>query len=290
MSGKVMGEVFDCSRAEDAAFVVLLAIADNAGHERPIAWPGQNELVRKARRSERAVRDGLRQLEELGEIETRQAKRGRVRFNVYRVTVGRYRDVEIRDEDVPFRLDQPFSRPAELAARQADVRAVPHAERAPGSEAATTGNGRRPSGVSRPAESNTHDRQRAPRRPAESDRSLARACQRTENEPSGEPESEPSAAAAAVEDLAAIHDADLRAELNRDLDALRASPELRRAAWSNIPLAIAWVEVAKTEATRNPAAFILAGLQTGEHPSPRRYHWPSTNPLGEWGPAGRGRT
>lgn len=117
MSVRVINEVLEESSSVLGARLVALVLAD-AAHPDGITWLGQTELRRRTRLSERAVRDGLRALEELDELESRKAQRGRRRINVYRVIVGAIGEVEPDYNDLPFALAAPFSRPADVAARR----------------------------------------------------------------------------------------------------------------------------------------------------------------------------
>lgn len=117
MSVNVITAVLEASRSEHGSRLVALVLAD-AAHPDGITWLGQDELQRRARLSARAVRDAIRDLEELGELETRKAQRGRRRINVHRVIVGAIADRDPRYDDLPFELKTPFSRPAEIAARR----------------------------------------------------------------------------------------------------------------------------------------------------------------------------
>lgn len=106
------------SEARHGTRLVMWALAEAADPVTAICWVRQDWIQEVTRLSEREVREALRWLERNGEIETRQAQRGRVRVNVYRVIVGTYADVDVTDSPSPFRLLAPFSRPADIAARQ----------------------------------------------------------------------------------------------------------------------------------------------------------------------------
>lgn len=125
MSYHVLHEVMKHSEARYGARLVMFALADAADPDTGICWPRQEVLQETARLSDTAVREALRWLEQSGEIETRQAQRGRVRVNVYRVLVGSYALVDVTDAPIPFRLRTPFSRPSESDARGDDVAQPP---------------------------------------------------------------------------------------------------------------------------------------------------------------------
>ena len=102
------------SVAELGARLVGLIMAEVAGDD-GICWASQARLIEESRLSERGVRDALRKLEEIGEIETRIAQRGRRRINVYRLWCSDEPDYD----RLPFEVDRPFQvRPAESAGRQ----------------------------------------------------------------------------------------------------------------------------------------------------------------------------
>jgi helix-turn-helix protein len=83
---KVLGWVWDHSRAEGAARLVLLAIADCTNASGNDAWPSMTELCRKTLLSERGVQKAIRRLEEMGELKvTNNAGRGRT--NRYQVVM-----------------------------------------------------------------------------------------------------------------------------------------------------------------------------------------------------------
>jgi hypothetical protein len=94
--------------------MVMAAVAGDDG----ICWASQKRLIDETLLSERGVRDSIRRLEELGEIETRHAQRGRKRINVYRLWCSEEPDYE----RLPFVVDTPFSRPATSAGRGVDDR------------------------------------------------------------------------------------------------------------------------------------------------------------------------
>lgn len=86
MSVKAMSWVWEHSAAKSTARLVLLALADHAGHDGGDAWPSVGRLADRCGMSERTVQVALRQLVDLGEIEVAsQAGPGGV--NRYRLTL-----------------------------------------------------------------------------------------------------------------------------------------------------------------------------------------------------------
>jgi hypothetical protein len=63
-----MSWVWEHSRAEGTARLVLLAIADHAGHDGRDAYPSQEKIAAKCKVSVRTVRRALDELESLGEL------------------------------------------------------------------------------------------------------------------------------------------------------------------------------------------------------------------------------
>lgn len=68
MSVKVMSWVWDHSRAKGNDRLVLLAIADSAGHDGRDAWPSVATLAEKCQVSERTVQRSIKALAKLGEL------------------------------------------------------------------------------------------------------------------------------------------------------------------------------------------------------------------------------
>ena len=79
-----MTAVWDHSKARGAQLLLLLAIADNAGDE-GLAWPGLEELAKRARVKKRAVIDQIEKLEKAGEL---RVLRRTGKHNYYVVDVG----------------------------------------------------------------------------------------------------------------------------------------------------------------------------------------------------------
>jgi hypothetical protein len=117
VSVDVLREVFRLSQSRGVARNVLTVLAD-AAHPDGVTWlpivPSKDGdpsrcLTHRANASRRAVIDAVDQLRELGEVEVRQAQRGRRRFNVYRVRVGAIALTAVDYADLPFDLDSPFA-------------------------------------------------------------------------------------------------------------------------------------------------------------------------------------
>lgn len=68
MSVQALSWVLDNSKAEHAARLVLISIANHCDKYGRCAWPSVNSIGREARLSERVVRSSMRQLEQLGEL------------------------------------------------------------------------------------------------------------------------------------------------------------------------------------------------------------------------------
>lgn len=87
MSINVMAWVWDHSRSQNAARLVLLAIADCARSDGSHAFPSIAELQRKANlKSNRSVQDAIKSLVDLGEL-TVEYNAGRGGCNLYRVVM-----------------------------------------------------------------------------------------------------------------------------------------------------------------------------------------------------------
>jgi hypothetical protein len=125
----VTREIWKFSRAEHGALLTLLAIGDSGHKDYGTSILKQSSIAKMTRLGETAVRDGVRWLEDAGEIETRQAVRRRTRINVYRVLLGEFADVIVDGDDLGVRLLEPFSTPEEIAARRlgtaSDDRRIP---------------------------------------------------------------------------------------------------------------------------------------------------------------------
>jgi hypothetical protein len=118
VSVDVLREVFALSQSRGVARNVLTVLSD-AAHPDGVTWlpvsPPKNGdptkcITHRANASTRAVRSAIAELVLLGEIEVRQAQRGRAKINVYRVVLGSVGDAEIDYTDLPFDLEQPFGR------------------------------------------------------------------------------------------------------------------------------------------------------------------------------------
>ena len=103
MSVHVLSRFLKESESELGARLVGSAMAFAAGED-GICWADQRRLMRETKLSESSVRRAIRELEKLGEVETRHAQRGRSRINVYRMWCA-----EAPDYDrLPFAVDRPF--------------------------------------------------------------------------------------------------------------------------------------------------------------------------------------
>lgn len=83
MSIAALSYVWESSRQEGGALLVLLAIADYA-NEHGLAYPATKTLARKARLSERQTQRVVKELEAAGEIEV-HANKGPGGVNLYRI-------------------------------------------------------------------------------------------------------------------------------------------------------------------------------------------------------------
>jgi hypothetical protein len=246
VSVKVLSEALDYSASTGTDRCVLLALADAASHD-GVTWlpilparargvpdqriDGRKCITHRANCSKRQALRSIGALEELGEIEIRQAQRGQKRINVYRVVVGSIADSEVDYDRLPFPLDAPFG---------TDVRGANLAPREEGFDVADLA----------PGEVTDEPVQGAKLAPHEVPDPRARV--KTGLEPS----MDPSAATAA-------------AALDRELDRLGVGAQLRARALADPPRARAWCELAQTEADTNPAGFFRSGFDSGEWPSPR---------------------
>lgn len=111
MSVHVLSRFMRESESQSGARLVGIVMAHAAGDD-GICWASQKRLMHETRLSERGVRDALSTLNKLREVETRQAQRGRSKVNVYRLWCADPPDYE----RLPFKVDAPFSPPAESAA------------------------------------------------------------------------------------------------------------------------------------------------------------------------------
>jgi hypothetical protein len=138
VSVKVLSEALDHSRSKGSDRCVLLALADAASHD-GVTWlpimPARGRggerrnlderkcITHRAHCSKSEAIRSIKELEELGEIEIRQAQRGQKRINVYRLTVGSIADSDVDYDRLPFELSAPFGanlRGANLTPRTGD--------------------------------------------------------------------------------------------------------------------------------------------------------------------------
>jgi hypothetical protein len=104
----------------------VLAILADAAHADGIVWWSQELLAEYANCSVREVRRATDELERLVDVESRLAQRGRSRIKVYRLLPGRFGELDVDYERLPFRIDEPFSHPDKLSGRRAALAANPH--------------------------------------------------------------------------------------------------------------------------------------------------------------------
>lgn len=65
-------------------------------------------ITHRARCSKREAIRAIQALEQAGEIQVRKAQRGQRRISVYKVCVGEYARVEVKYDDLPFEIKEPF--------------------------------------------------------------------------------------------------------------------------------------------------------------------------------------
>jgi hypothetical protein len=261
----VLREVWRHTRAKGSAWQVITALADSASKDEGITWRSQASIMEFTRiDSDRTVRDALRWLEENVEIETRVAQRGRSRINVYHVLLGDYGLVDVHDLagfDVPFTVTEPFSPPADIAARRLQLVAIAMDA---GPTAATQG---RPADIAggKPCGEPGDDRQSTTATTGSScadDRQIFPSLYKEgpEEEPSDGPAAARATRGAAAKTLIEERLEQQGIELaGRDLVLVRNHPKL----------AEQWLDITVAEAHTNPAGFFLAGIRQRRSPSPR---------------------
>lgn len=91
MAINLMCAVLDRGPADLAEMAVLLAIADSADKDTGEAWPAQKTIARRARQSDRSVRNVLRRLQAAGWItwEKRLRANGSQASNVYTIELAK---------------------------------------------------------------------------------------------------------------------------------------------------------------------------------------------------------
>lgn len=285
MSYRVTNEVLERAEAEGSDRLVLLAVAEIAYHDGvgwlPQLWRHQDSLEQRrrsiqwrARLSERQVPrsvDALRSAQ-LDEIETRTAQDGRRRILIYRVIVGKLRELEVEYDRIPYRLDRPFSTPAELllpwADRPANL-AGGQLARAANGVVETVGAGANGRPASLAGGQTADDLPSDPRRPAiydSDDLPSAPANARAGSSVLGpRPIPSNSSRGESARELVAA----AAVEINDRLIALRASAKMRMRACAEPDRASAWLDLALAEADTNPAGYFRVGFDSGEWPSPR---------------------
>jgi len=277
MSYRVVREVLEKAQADGADRLVLLAIADVAYHD-GVGWLPQGlpasrkSIASYAHCSERQVRRSVDALQRADELEVRRAQQGRRRKLIYRVVVGRLRDLEVEYDRLLFSLSAPFStpdelaipRPDRLAGRERGGSADPHGERDrdEGPEDDRTAWPPVPQSDDRPAET---------RRPDIYDRGdRTQESGRIENGPEKRSRKRSSAAAKSSSSTSAppppiVSGSPLQQELWR----LQVPAAVRVQTLEDAPRAQAWLELARREAHSNVAGYFVAGFSSGEWPSDR---------------------
>lgn len=91
MSVKVSSLVWEHSKQEGSALLVLLALADNANEDTFEAWPSVETIAKKARIKPRQVQNILAKLQEDGELEVKY-KKGPHKTNLYHILIARPKD------------------------------------------------------------------------------------------------------------------------------------------------------------------------------------------------------
>jgi hypothetical protein len=239
------------------------------------AWPGNERLAAETGLGKSTVREALRGLDEKGWL-IRNINRGRGNTNEYEARIpssyyGRLDEKEKRQILAVFGVDKLVETTAERGAGSDPLR---------GSElvsgAASTGGENRQVVALLPTAKTA--RGGAENRQESTAKTASRlAPTRTEDQIRTK-----AAAAAVSEELANALDAEAIAELDRHLDELRAGRELRAAARRDPQRALAWIELAATEANRNPCGFVITGLNSGEWPGVRGPASSSTRSLQTW--------
>lgn len=252
-----MNEVLECSRSTKTARNVLLVIGEVAHHD-GVGWLPQGppkdrpadrrSIAERANAGVRSVERAIAQLQELDELEVRRVQNSRKRLAVYRVIVGRLRDVEVdMDRLEHFAFDGPFWTVEELVLDRA-IRLA--------SGVATTRHFGGSSEGARPAISGSDDPPFLAAHACASEQTVLRTVQQQQQEERSDA-------------LAALGDEAVLAELEERLQAVGAGGRLRKSAVADPCRALAWLQLAADEAHTNPAGFVAVGMTSGDWPSRR---------------------
>jgi hypothetical protein len=242
------------------------------------AWPGNARLAVETGLGKSTVREALRGLDEKGWL-IRSINRGRGNSNTYeaRVPLAYYErldESEKRQILAVFGLDKLAGETSEAGAASD----APGASDDDSGDVAADGEKRQEVALlktGRDGEKRQPGTGKPPGDRAKTASGLAPTRTRTRTGPNA-------AAAAASEELANGFAADALAELEQRLAELRAGRTLTAAARRDPQRALAWIELAASEANRNPSGFVLAGLESGEWPGVRGPASSSTRNLQKW--------
>lgn len=265
MSIYVLVEAWKHTRAVGTTWDVITCLGDAGSREEGISWVLQEDIRGFGRaddvplRAERGVRDAISWLIEHNEIEVRWIinKRGK-RQACYRVILGKYGRIDVNERggpDIPFQLSQPFSRPADIAARKLGAvgdRLGSDLTDTPGTRPANTAG---QNGAGLPADSSSPDRQISPGLPAESAVPYEKDLPGNNLNPT-------------VSTDAAAEDTSF-ATLTEGLKRLGVSAKIRLAAMSDPARAEEWLRTSRKHGKTNPAGMFVVGFESGDWPTSR---------------------
>lgn len=223
------------------------------------AWPGNARLATETTMGKSTVREALRGLDTKGWL-IREINRGRGNTNLYEARIPRsYYDRldpgEKRQILAVFGLD----RLADDEITGEAVSVLPAAPEPATKRSAGAGENRQAVAVLPTAKTASHERENRQDRDAKTAGGLAPTRSGPDQEQT----------AAAELELAGLVDGAAAVELDERLNTIRAGVTLRREAHADPQRALAWLELAATEADRNPSGFVLAGIRSGEWPGIR---------------------
>lgn len=238
------------------------------------AWPGNSRLAAETLLGKSTVRDALRGLDAKGWL-IRSINRGRGRSNDYEARIPRTYFEALSDDEkrqilAVFGLERVAAEGPEAEALRAALRASSD----PSDEADGTAGKRQQTALFAGA-----DREKTARPGAENRQDPVSKTASPLAPTSTEDQIRTNAAAS---ELAATIETAAAAELEQRLRELRAGTRLRLVAHADPQRALAWIDVAETEASRNPAGFVMAGLKSGEWPSQRTPTSTSTSSRTAW--------